>query len=239
MSDQVVVTLLFFATVRDRAGITRAELVLPKHATVKDLKTKVVEAYPSIADAIPSVLVAINREFALDEDEVPDGAEVAMFPPVSGGKGSDFPVVIAIMEGEIDFDGIVGKITTPTVGAICIFTGVVRAITKREEFEETSYINYEAYPPMADIKMRQIAEEIRIRWPDVEGIAIVQRVGHLKPGTPTVMVACSAAHRDDSIFEAARYGIDRLKEIVPVWKQEISPQGQRWVEGEYIPRPGD
>lgn len=87
--------------------------------------------------------------------------------------------------------------------------------------------------------MRQVAEEIRERWPVVEGIAIVQRIGRLEPQTPTVLVACTAAHRDDGVFEAARYGIDRLKEIVPIWKKEVSPTGAEWVEGEYTPKPGE
>jgi molybdopterin synthase catalytic subunit len=90
---------------------------------------------------------------------------------------------------------------------------------------------------MAEAKMRQVAEEIRARWPSVEGIAIVQRIGRLEPGTPTVLIACSAAHRDTGVFEAARYGIDRLKEIVPVWKKEVGPSGETWVEGDYFPEP--
>jgi molybdopterin synthase catalytic subunit len=56
------------------------------------------------------------------------------------------------------------------------------------------------------------------------------------PQTPTVLIACTAAHRDTGVFEAARYGIDRLKEIVPVWKKEVSPSGEQWIEGQYIPQ---
>ena len=84
--------------------------------------------------------------------------------------------------------------------------------------------------------MRQVADEIRERWPVVMGIAIVQRIGRLYPRTPTVLVACTAAHRDTGVFEAARYGIDRLKEVVPVWKKEFGPDGEAWVEGKYIPK---
>ncbi|MEJ2511668.1 MAG: molybdenum cofactor biosynthesis protein MoaE [Anaerolineales bacterium] len=70
-------------------------------------------------------------------------------------------------------------------------------------------------------------------------MAIVQRIGRLYPGTPTVMIACTAGHRDTGVFEAARYGIDRLKQIVPVWKKEVTPTGEEWVEGEYHPKPGE
>lgn len=69
---------------------------------------------------------------------------------------------------------------------------------------------------MAEEKLRKIADEIRERWPAIEGIVIVQRIGKLMPQTPTVLIGCTAAHRDTGIFDAARYGIDRLKEIVPV-----------------------
>ena len=136
-------------------------------------------------------------------------------------------------------DALVAQITLPTTGAACIFTGLVRGVTARDNPHETEYLEYEAYIPMAEAKMRQVADEIRARWPSVDGIALVQRIGRLYTGTPTVLVACTAAHRDTGVFEAARYGIDRLKEIVPIWKKEVSPQGQAWVEGEYVPKPGE
>jgi molybdopterin synthase catalytic subunit len=87
--------------------------------------------------------------------------------------------------------------------------------------------------------MKQVADEIRARWTDVQGIAIVQRVGRLNVGEFTVLIAVSAGHRDQGVFEAARYGIDRLKEIVPVWKKEVGPHGEEWVEGHYHPTTTD
>ena len=81
--------------------------------------------------------------------------------------------------------------------------------------------------------------EIRERWPTIGGIILLQRIGRLAAGTPTVIIACSASHRDTGVFEATRYGIDRLKEIVPIWKKEVGPSGEEWVEGEYIPKRGD
>ena len=77
--------------------------------------------------------------------------------------------------------------------------------------------------------------EIREKFPEVQGIAIAQRIGKLHVGQNTVLIACSSAHRNDGCFEAARYGIDRLKEIVPVWKKEVGPSGEAWIEGEYVP----
>ena len=114
---------------------------------------------------------------------------------------------------------------------------------------ESEQQNVDYVPPVENVALRyriptgktvaQVAEEIRQQWPTVEGIAIVQRIGRLDAGTPTVLIACTAAHRDTGVFEAARYGIDRLKQIVPVWKKEIGPDGEAWVEGDYRPQPRD
>ena len=150
-----------------------------------------------------------------------------------------FPTRFSITEAELDLNQLLAEITTPSTGAAALFTGMVRGQTSREPVHETAYLDYEAYVPMAEAKMRQVADEIRARWPSVEGIAIVQRVGRLYPQTPTVLIACTAAHRDTGVFEAARYGIDRLKEIVPIWKKEVGPAGESWIEGDYAPRPGE
>jgi len=92
---------------------------------------------------------------------------------------------------------------------------------------------------MAETKLRQVADEMRAKFPAVEGIALIQRVGMLAAGEPTILVAVSSPHRDQGCFEAARYGIDRIKEIVPVWKKEIGPNGEEWIEGHYTPKAGD
>jgi molybdopterin synthase catalytic subunit len=152
---------------------------------------------------------------------------------------STFPEIFSITESELDLDALLAAITLDSTGAAAIFTGMVRGVTTRDDPHQTVYLEYEAYKPMAEAKMKQVADEIRARWPAIEGIAILQRIGRLYPRTPTVLIACTAAHRDTGVFEAARYGIDRLKEIVPVWKKEVGPQGEEWVEGEYHPRPGE
>jgi molybdopterin synthase catalytic subunit len=144
-----------------------------------------------------------------------------------------FPTICLITDDPLDLHAITMLLAAPTTGAVVVFTGIVRAVTARNDPHETTYLEYEAYAPMAEAKMRQIVAEIRSRWPQVEGILLVQRIGRLEPGTPSTAIACAAAHRDSGVFEAARYGIERLKEIVPVWKKEVGPQGQEWVEGDH------
>lgn len=157
----------------------------------------------------------------------------------TGSTTQATPTIFHITGEVLDLTELIASITLPTTGAVCLFTGMVRGVTARGKTHDTTYLEYEAYKPMAEAKMQQVADEIRGLWPMVEGIAIIQRIGRLKPGTPTVLIACSAAHRATGVFEAARYGIDRLKEIVPIWKKEIGPDGEEWVEGEFIPAPSD
>lgn len=230
------VSVLFFATLRDAAGNRKVALDLPPGETVEGFKRQLAVIYPGVKPLLDSALVSVNKEFAFDQDIIPESAEIALFPPVSGGN---LPTIFAITEQEIDLDALVAQITLPTTGAACIFTGMVRGETNRGDPHQTVFLEYEAYVPMAERKMQQVAEEIRSRWNSIEGIAIVQRIGTLYPGTPTVLIACTAAHRDTGVFEAARYGIDRLKEIVPIWKKEIGPSGEAWVEGDYIPNDKD
>jgi len=151
----------------------------------------------------------------------------------------NYPTICSITENEIDLNDLLAKITLDSTGAAAIFTGLVRGSTSHDRPHETVYLEYESYKPMAEAKMNQVADEIRERWNTIEGIAVVQRIGRLYPRTPTVLIACTAPHRDTGVFDAARYGIDRLKEIVPVWKKEIGPNGKEWVEGEYFPKPNE
>ncbi|GAB4538338.1 MAG: hypothetical protein Fur002_01690 [Anaerolineales bacterium] len=152
---------------------------------------------------------------------------------------SNFPTIFLVTEDEIDLNDLLEKITLTSSGAAAVFTGMVRGETTRGDAHITDHLEYEAYLPMAEEKMKQVAEEIRAKWRVIQGIAIVQRIGKLYPKTPTTLIACTAAHRDTGVFDAARYGIDRLKEIVPIWKKEFTPDGAEWVEGEYIPKPGE
>jgi molybdopterin converting factor subunit 1 len=234
----MTVTLLYFATLKARAGTARETLDVDGELTVARLRQILAQRHPELVEALPSAVIAVNRNFALAEQVIPEGAEVAVFPPVSGGSEAP-PTRFHITQEPIDLNALLAELTLPTSGAACVFTGMVRAETRRGQSRTTRALEYEAYRPMAEAKMRQVADEIRQRWPQVEGIGIVQRIGLLDPGTPTVMIACTAAHRDTGVFEAARYGIDRLKQIVPVWKKEIGPDGEVWVEGEYAPQPED
>lgn len=234
------IKVLFFATLRDLAGQKSLLVTLPtERITVDALRDHLSRQFPQMEANLQSALAAINEEFAFTGDVVSDGDEVAFFPPVSGGSG-DKPEHFFLPDQPINHDELVAAITTPATGAVVFFSGMVRGETQREgHLPQTSELHYEAYEPMALAKMKQVAAEIRERWPRVQGIAMAQRVGRVSVGQNTVLIACSAGHRDEGCFEAARYGIDRLKEIVPVWKKEIGVDGTSWVEGNYRPQEND
>lgn len=232
------VKILLFATLKDLAGKNNLTLNLPGDSgTIDDVRAALIAQYPKMEANVKAAIAAVNEEYAFAGDRVQDGDSVAFFPPVSGGQ---HPEIFQLADGPIDHDAIIAAITIPATGAVCVFSGMVRGKTDKEGMLiETESLQYEAYEPMALAKMRQVAEEIRQQWPLVQGIAIIQRVGKLNVGQNTILIACSSGHRDQGCFEASRYGIDRLKEIVPVWKKEIGAAGDVWVEGHYMPTAED
>jgi molybdopterin synthase catalytic subunit len=124
----------------------------------------------------------------------------------------------------ISVDDVIARLADPAVGAIATFVGVVRGET---EGRETLYLEYEAYPDMAEATLAQIGDEVQERWPSIREIAIVHRIGRLEIGEVATVIAVSAAHRSE-VFDALRFCIDRLKEIVPIWKKEVWANGEAW-----------
>jgi len=150
------------------------------------------------------------------------------------------PTILDITPAPIDLNQLQAAITTDADGAVVLFTGTVRGVSRGATGSNiTTKLEYEAYREMALAKLGQVADEMRAKFELIHGIALVQRTGEMQVGEPTVAVAVSAGHRGDGAFEAARYGIDRLKQIVPVWKKEWKPDGSSWIEGDYTPTPSD
>jgi molybdopterin synthase catalytic subunit len=126
----------------------------------------------------------------------------------------------------ISVDEVNRRVSNPAVGAVVSFAGIVRGTNAGRQVH---YLEYEAYPEMAEPMLAQIGEEIRARWP-VEKAAIVHRVGQLEIGETSIVIAIASGHRQGA-FEAGRYAIDRIKEIVPIWKKEFFEGGEVWIEG--------
>jgi len=128
---------------------------------------------------------------------------------------------------DISVDEVVARLANPAIGAVVTFVGLVRGTTAGRQVR---HLEYEAYPEMAEEMLRQIGDEVRARWQTIREVAIVHRVGRLQIGETAVVIALSAAHRQE-VFDAAHYAIDRLKEVVPIWKREVWVDGAEWMTG--------
>lgn len=131
-----------------------------------------------------------------------------------------------IVREPIDIRSVEGKVSGAANGGIVTFVGQVR---NHSRGREVAWLEYDAYVPMAEKQMRQIAEEAAERW-GVE-VAIEHRIGRIGMQEASVVVCVGSPHRGPA-FEACRWCIDTLKETVPIWKKEVCPDGTFWIEGE-------
>jgi molybdopterin synthase catalytic subunit len=137
-----------------------------------------------------------------------------------------------ITEQRLSIDDAASRVSSVAAGAVATFAGIVRGETVTESGTRgTDHLVYEAYAEMAEKMLAQIGDEIQVRWPKVQSVCILHRVGRCEVGEPSVVIAVSTPHRNDGCFEACRYAIERLKAVVPIWKQENWSDGQVWVEG--------
>jgi molybdopterin converting factor subunit 1 len=211
-----------FAVCRDRAGTDHLDLDLPgDKIDIDGLKSAVAEAVPAIAPLMQIVRVAVNQTFAVTGDEIVEGDEIALIPPVSGGSGQS---LFEIRSGPVTSQEVEDAVRHPGAGAVCSFLGTVRDDTKGHV---VTALEYEAYEEMAEKYLRLVGEEVQTRWPGTR-IAILHRTGYLEPGIASVAISVSSPHRAHS-FDGCRHAIERLKEDVPIWKKELRADGSVWV----------
>ncbi|HEX8909367.1 MAG TPA: molybdopterin converting factor subunit 1 [Anaeromyxobacteraceae bacterium] len=213
----MALTVLYFAAAREAAGVAREQLD-GAVATVADLRRALSERHPALARVLPRCRLAVNQEMASDAEPVPDGAEVAIIPPVSGGAPR-----CRVVDRPIALEEAVAAVRATGRGAVVTFEGDVRAETQGRAVVR---LEYEAYLPMAERTLRQLAEELEREHG--AAVAIVHRVGHLAPGEAAVVIACAAPHRTPA-FRACEAAIERLKREAPIWKREVFADGSAWV----------
>jgi molybdopterin synthase catalytic subunit/molybdopterin converting factor small subunit len=205
----MTVTVRLFAGLRERAGWARREIEADF----------VGEVWPALGlgEEPGGLLYAVNREYAEPGQELHDGDEVALIPPVSGGA-------FRVTEEPLSLDAAVAEVADERAGGIATFTGTVR---RQSRGREVLYLEYEAYAVMAEDVIAQLAAELD-ETHDLCGISIHHRVGRVEIGEPSVVIAVSAPHREDALA-ACREAIDRLKETVPLWKKEVYSDGEEWL----------
>lgn len=134
--------------------------------------------------------------------------------------------MFAITQEPLDPKALVDAVRRDESGAVALFYGVVR---NENMGRNVRYLEYDVYPEMAIKKMHEVAEEVRAKFP-ITGIGVLHRVGRLEIGETSLLVAVSSAHRV-AAFEACHFAVDRIKQVVPIWKKEVWEDGEAWIEG--------
>jgi molybdopterin synthase catalytic subunit len=230
MKTAIAVRARLFARLREQAGTDTEQVGLPIGATVADAWEVLRREHPALESNRDAVRAALNQEFTDWDALVADGDEVAFIPPVSGGAHK-VGVLFELTADPLDARRLESAVEHSGAGAICTFTGIVRDSSRGRS---VTHLEYEAYAEMATAEMRRIADEIAERWPEAR-VAMAHRTGRLEIGEASVVVSVSCPHRAEAIA-ACKWGIDRLKESVPIWKKEHAADGSYWVEGDEAKR---
>jgi len=234
------VRVLFFGMLKDLVGKASDTLDLDQGASVADLLAHYETQIPRLRESLPSLALAVNQEYASRETKLRSNDEVAILPPVSGGKdGSRNPsgggnrgetAHCAVIRGAIHTQEVLAGVKRGEDGAAVVFEGVVRNQTRGRR---TLYLDYEAYDEMALKQMESLAGQALSQF-QIRDVALVHRLGRLEIGEISVLIVVASAHRA-AAFDACRWLIDTLKRIVPIWKKEYFEDGAVWADGEPFP----
>ncbi len=216
------VNVRLFAHYREVAGKSRLELELPAGSTVADARSALESAVPGLD--LGGGMAAIGDELAKPDTPLADGDELAFLPPVSGGGDERLALTAEPLEPLIG--ELIGWATAPPYGAVVSFVGTTRSPNKGRAVR---FLTYEAHESLAGATLARIASEMRERW-RLGRVALMHRLGRVNPAEASIVIVVSAPHRPEA-FAAARYALERVKLILPVWKKEHLDDGEVWVEG--------
>jgi molybdopterin converting factor subunit 1 len=240
------VHVLFFGILKDIVGKPADSIDLLDGASVQDVIAYYESKIPRLKESLPSLVLAVNRQYASPDTKLKSNDEIALLPPVSGGaadeagktprqsehaqsepKGRRYALIV---RNAIDLQGTLAELKRGEDGAALVFEGVVRNQTRGRR---TLYLDYEAYEDMALAQMESLAKQALKQF-QVRDVALVHRLGRIEIGETSVLIAVASAHRA-AAFEACRWLIDTLKRTVPIWKKEYFEDGAVWADGEPFP----
>lgn len=231
----MLVRVLFFGMLKELAGRSSESLTVSDQATAGDVLAHYAQQIPSLHQALSSIAISVNQQYAHATDKLRAGDEIGLLPPVSGGSDADNgrragDEQVAIVEERIDTAEILARIKRPEDGAVVTFEGIVRNHTRNRR---TLFLEYEAYREMALKQLHALCDQARSQF-QVREVAIIHRLGRLEIGETSVLIVVGSAHRG-AAFEACRWLIDTLKRTVPIWKKEYFEDGAVWADGEPFP----
>ena len=234
------VRVLYLGMLRDLAGREREVVQLGDGARLSDLYTQIQQRIPKLQDLRHAIAFSVNYQYSKGEVTLHDNDEVALIPPVSGGKGDDDPTTDAfaplieeharLVREPIKATRIVAALKRPEDGAVAVFDGIVR---NHSRGRRTLFLEYTAYEPMALRQMELLAKQALKNFA-IRDLRLVHRLGRLQIGETSVYIVVASAHRA-AAFDACRWLIDTLKKQVPIWKKEFFEDGAAWADGEPFP----
>ena len=229
------IRVLAFASASDALGAEEREIELPDGTDVAGLREELERRYPDLGPLWSRLAVAVDGEIAGSRAAIPDGAEIALLPPVSGGSAAVLDPETArlrarLTDSAIDPGAVSAAVASPTRGAVLLFLGTVRNHHAGRAVER---LTYSAYRSMAEERLLRIVEEIEAEGDDL-GLAIIHRLGEVPAGEASVAIAAASPHRA-AAYEASRRALERLKKEVPIWKRERYAGGEEaWREEERL-----
>ena len=232
--------MLYLGMLKDLAGREREVVQVSDGARLSDLYAQLRQRVPKLQEFRNAIALSINYEYSDGATLLQDNDEVALIPPVSGGKVEEdstaetpLPLIsehCRLVGDQIKRTVILAAIKRPEDGAVAIFDGIVR---NNSRGRSTLYLDYTAYEPMALRQMEQLAQQALASYA-VRDLRVVHRLGRLQIGESSVYIAVASAHRA-AAFDACRWLIDTLKKTVPIWKKEYFEDGAVWADGEPFP----
>lgn len=220
----ITIRLRHFAVIREAIGAPEQSRSYDSPPTAEQVYADLASDNPALEGYRHSVMVMVNQRYAEPGTVLSDGDEVAFIPPVSGGAPAR---LFRVTPDPLDAHEAERVVRDPGCGAVLTFTGEVRDNARGQD---VTALDYEAYDEAARGMMATIADEIEQQF-GVDRIAIIHRVGTLAPGEASVVISVASPHRDEA-FRAARHAIERLKQIVPIWKKEHYAGGATWIGSE-------
>ena len=229
MDQTITIQLRYFAIIRETLGRAEETRVVPTGTTAEGMFDLLAAENPGIARMKQTTMVMVNQAYVERGSPLRDGDEVALIPPVSGGGGAA-ERRFRVTTDPLDAREVEAQVAEPGAGAVVTFTGSVRDHARGRV---VMALEYEAYAPAAEALLTQIGDEIAALW-GIERVAIAHRTGRLAVGEASGGIAVASAHRGEA-FAACQSAIERLKEIVPIWKKEWYGDGAVWIgsEAEY------
>jgi molybdopterin synthase catalytic subunit len=236
----VKVKVLGFATAAEALGAAEVTVELDEGSRLADLRRRLEAGYPRLAEIWPRLAVAVDGTLAEPDEELAEGAEVALLPPVSGGAeprpaaplAADRRTLTGLTDGALDADRVAAAVAAPECGAVVVFLGTVR---DHHAGRPVTRLTYSADRPMAETVLRRIAADLEA-GADRLRAAIVHRLGEVPVGEPSVVIAVASPHRA-AAYEASRTALERLKREAPIWKREHYADGEAaWREEEALSR---